>query len=353
MKIAVIPHPGITFERMFSQWSPFFEEKICQSNSYMLKKELEKRDIELVPMERLEKGEACDAILHFSPFQFEALKRYPNIRHIYIAAEPPVVLPIHSELGDKLLAKYVFNAVIATNHQAVAENIFPVIWPKDFPKELPPKRKISWEEKKLACMFAANKFAVGKHELYTARRQIIKCFEENASGQFDLYGAGWPNQLSVYKGYAEDKYKTSQRYRFSICLSNVAHIKGILDEKIFDAMIAGTVPVYQGIDEIEEYVPAGCFIDYRKFSTPLECLQFLREMTHQEYEQYQGNIHDFISSEKTRTKFSAVNAANAIESACRLSEQKKKRKIYVFQLLKLYNKIYNKVCEYEKVKGVF
>ena len=76
-------------------------------------------------------------------------------------------------------------------------------------------------------------------------------------------------------------------------------------------------------------------------------------MTRQEYEQYQRNIHDFISSEKTRTKFSAVNAANAVENACRLSEQKKKRKIYVFQLLELYNKIYNKVCEYEKMKGSF
>ena len=344
MNIAVIPFPGMTFEQVFSQWSSFFKKEICESSGYMLKTELEKRQIKLISTEELDAGKSCVAVLHFSPFQFGALKKYPDIRHVYIATEPPVVIPMHSAFGNKLLARYVFDSVVVTNHQAEAPNIYHYIPPKGFPRKLQDTDAVPWNQKKLACMFAANKFAVSRNELYTERRKIIKCFEKNCPENFDLYGAEWPNILSVYKGYAKDKFRTSQKYRFSIYLSNVTHVKGCLDEKLFDAMFAGTVPVYQGVDEITEYVPAECFIDYRQFSSPVECLHFLQEMTCKEYEQYRKNIVRFISSEETKKRFSAVGMASAIEAAACAPKKYSERKLWILKLLLLYDKMYHKLC---------
>lgn len=36
----------------------------------------------------------------------------------------------------------------------------------------------------------ANKFSLGKYELYSVREKIIRYFEEN-NIEFDLYGPGW------------------------------------------------------------------------------------------------------------------------------------------------------------------
>ena len=353
MKIAVITFPGHSFEQMFAQWSPFFQKGICENNGYMLKDELEKRDVKLISMDELDARESCAAILHFAPFQFDALKKYTDIKHVYMAIEPPVVTPMHSALGNKLLAKYVFDSVVTTNHNAKAANLYPYIPPKAFPQKMPTVSEIPWDQKKLACMFAANKFAVSRNELYTERRKIIKCFENNCPDNFDLYGAGWSNTLRVYKGYAKDKFATSQKYRFSICLSNVTHVEGCLDEKLFDAMFAGTVPVYQGVDEIEEYVPAGCFIDYRRFSSPVECLRFLQEMTSEEYERYRKNIMQFISSADNKKRFSAAGEAEAIEAAVG-AEKKTKRQLWILKLLWLSDKVYQKLCGYAQKleKGV-
>ena len=68
---------------------------------------------------------------------------------------------------------------------------------------------------------------------------------------FDLYGIGWEKEL-VYKGYIKDKFDTISRYKFNFCLENFYGFRGYITEKIFDAMLAGTVPVYYGDPEIRK-----------------------------------------------------------------------------------------------------
>ena len=348
MKMAVITFPGHTFEQMFARWSPFFAEGTCESTYYMLRQGLKERGIELVSIESLLAGEQCEAVLHCEPYRWDILRRFPQLVHVYLDSEPAIVIPMHADFGLKLLVRLVFDAVITANHRVRGRRVYNVTYPRDFPRLPKPEQEVPWEQKKLACMFAANKFAIGKTELYSARRAIIKCFEKNAPESFDLYGSGWPTELSVYRGYAADKFSTSQKYRFSISLSNVAHVKGLIDEKIYDAMLAGTVPVYQGIDEIEEYAPAGCFIDYRKFSGPLECLRYLQNMTQQEYEQYRRNIKDFLSDPKTHERFSARDIADKLVLASHENPVKKKRHIWVLQAFQIINKVYDRICNWQK-----
>ena len=73
-----------------------------------------------------------------------------------------------------------------------------------------------------------------------------------------------------------------------------------ITEKIFDVFAAGCVPIYWGPDNIEEYIPEGCFIDYRKFKSDEEMLEFITSMQEDEYNQYIKNIRRFLKSEKAK-----------------------------------------------------
>ena len=59
---------------------------------------------------------------------------------------------------------------------------------------------------------------------------------------------------------------------------NASNCYDSVTEKIYDALIAGAVPVYLGAPNIEEFVPSGSYIDVRSFSGPRELSQFLIEV---------------------------------------------------------------------------
>ncbi len=86
----------------------------------------------------------------------------------------------------------------------------------------------------------------------------------------DIYGGaprggvanGWlayPN----YHGAAADKRATIAGYDFIIAFEN-SDFDGYITEKIVDALVAGTIPLYQGGGRyLAESVPGDCFIDCR------------------------------------------------------------------------------------------
>ena len=67
---------------------------------------------------------------------------------------------------------------------------------------------------------------------------------------------------------------------------------------MIDSLFAGCVPVYWGAPDVTDFVPEGCFIDFRKFNCDYAVLEkYLREMTQETYDQYIANINAFIRSE--------------------------------------------------------
>ncbi len=109
-----------------------------------------------------------------------------------------------------------------------------------------------------------------------------------------------------------------KNYRFSICFENVSHIPGYISEKIFACFAAGTVPVYLGPPNIEEYIPAECFIDYRKFKDNEQLYLFLKNMSEDAYQSYLENIRLFLNSEKAYL-FSVENFTKTLHEAINLS----------------------------------
>jgi hypothetical protein len=131
-------------------------------------------------------------------------------------------------------------------------------------------------------------------------------------GIVDLYGRGWnkwwshrsmwppywfnyKTLMSIYKGACVSKYEVLSNYRFSLCFENM-EMSGYVTEKIFDCFYTGTIPIYLGAKDITSLIPAGAFIDMRKFNSWDEILDFTMAMSESDVSNMRQIGRDFIKS---------------------------------------------------------
>lgn len=190
-----------------------------------------------------------------------------------------------------------------------------------------------------SCLISSNKVApwVGANDLYAERIKLIRWYEQNALSQFSLFGRGWGKpspaftrrdkffrridrlrtQVFGYKPFpswrGEVKFKSEilTDAKFSYCYENVKDLPNYITEKIFDSFLSGCVPIYWGANNVQEYIPAHCFVDRRQFKDTSEVHRYLLSITPEEYGQFQKNIADFLKSEKAYL-FSVENFASTI-----------------------------------------
>lgn len=191
---------------------------------------------------------------------------------------------------------------------------------------------------KLVTLIAGNKSVQSPIELYTARRTAIKWFEAKAPSDFTYFGVGWEHSYlkggfgtkvlrklgilrhlpesrsKCFGGKVDSKLETLKQFDFSICFENAEKIPGYISEKIFDSFFAGCIPVYWGAPDIEEYIPAECFIDFRKFRDFEKLHRFLLAMSESEKRTYRNSIANFLKSDRARI-FNADLAAKDIALA--------------------------------------
>ena len=93
------------------------------------------------------------------------------------------------------------------------------------------------------------------------------------------------------------------QYKFSICFENMSHQQGYITEKIRDSFKAKCVPIYRGAENITDYIPENCFIDYRKFKNNDNLLEYLNTMEESIYNNYITNIEYFLSTDDAKKWF--------------------------------------------------
>ena len=86
----------------------------------------------------------------------------------------------------------------------------------------------------------------------------------------DIYGKGWKNELGIsYKGELgayhnqtivnnKTKYDALIDYKYTICIENCSK-KNYFTEKITDAFLCWTIPIYFGCPNISDYFPIDSF----------------------------------------------------------------------------------------------
>jgi len=256
-------------------------------------------------------------------FYFDMPKTLPSsnkIRKSYlILVESELIRPDNYDIKKH---KY-FNKIF-TWHDELVDNkkYFKLNFSHLFPKSI--NTDLSKKEK-LCTLIAGNKKVNHPLELYSKRIEAIRWFEQNHLEDFDLYGVGWgkyrfngpkiirafnrvpylpqlfakltgQNYIS-YKGMVDNKNKTMDKYKFSICYENAKDIPGYITEKIFDSFFAGCVPIYWGTNNILNYVPKECFIDFRDFNSYEKLFNFIKNISDEEYVMYLNNIEKYLNSE--------------------------------------------------------
>ena len=104
----------------------------------------------------------------------------------------------------------------------------------------------------------------------------------------DSYGRHRPNRsLDGPDLGRQTKLETIARYRFCLALEN-SIAPDYVTEKLFDPLQAGTVPIYLGAPNVDEFVPAGSYIDAATFGSSGDLASYLRHLveTPQAYEAY-------------------------------------------------------------------
>lgn len=224
---------------------------------------------------------------------YDRMEEFPMERLALVVYEPPsVVRTLHDpDYYDRFSKVYTWDDAVVDGDKFVKMH-YPVMYPMkhDLPR---------FDEKQLLCMICRNKASGFADEIYSERRRAVDFFD--GSGDFDLFGYGWETEgLGCYQGSIDDKYATLINYRFSICFENTKNIQGYITEKIFDCFHAGSVPVYLGADNITDYVPKDCFIDFRDYGSYEELYAALGAMTRLEYKGYLKRIRKYLRSPKAK-----------------------------------------------------
>ena len=144
-------------------------------------------------------------------------------------------------------------------------------------------------------------------------------FEQQCPEEFDLFGDGWggqkiswcpflhrhPNRCHRIESIdlsAEERSSAKRKklgyYKFVIASENYAGSQGYISEKIFDAILGGSVPVYLGEERITDSVPGSCFIDARHFYSLEHLVNKLENMSKEEWQQIRFAGTAFLNSKE-------------------------------------------------------
>ncbi|WP_199884013.1 glycosyltransferase family 10 domain-containing protein [Anaerosinus massiliensis] len=177
------------------------------------------------------------------------------------------------------------------------------------------KKRYDFKDKKL-CGFAGGGFfreLRDKRCLYPERLALITYFDQYHSDEFEFYGARWSKEkFKSYRGFADDRIETLAKFKFVISIPNYIHKSTeFFDPRIFDAMVAGSVPIYFGCPDIKDVVPEGTFIDLRDFPSCDDLYNFISTMDEADYNTYLMNIEKFLKSDQAK-KYSIENYTDCL-----------------------------------------
>ena len=232
----------------------------------------------------------------------------------FVIMEPPVVAPYIYQALPRLTA--VFDRVYLPNivgdgyslvnvDQAKLHRLY---WPIPYDDVLDAHWNCQDRMKRVVVINGSHNPHGRDREQYSLRIDAMAALSQG--GHVDLYGVGWDrwwsrsamwlpywknfrSLMNIYKGRCSSKFDVLSQYDFCLCFENMS-MKGYITEKIFDCLYAGTIPLYLGATDILEYVPAGVFVDCRKYSTWDAMWKFASAMSQMEIDAMRNAGRSFL-----------------------------------------------------------
>ncbi len=215
--------------------------------------------------------------------------------------------------------KVIFESIPALRNSQYWRLSFPSYWRDQLPAQM------HWPQRKYAILIAANKYwrerkwsqvrrlkdalrifrhgirkylsstyqSCWKLQLHDNRIDFLALL--GTQDKIDVFGRGWENIgnlpvvqaekikgiSNIFKGTCENKHELLSNYKFTIAYENTAY-PGYVTEKIVDAIVSGSIPVYMGAPDILEQLPADTFIDARELGSVEAIATRMEEMTESE-----------------------------------------------------------------------
>jgi len=325
LKVCFIPYNGATPKIQY-------ENPNCWG--YHLKKMLEKdgHSFELYRKNTIQDSDVilCMDNTYFTNVDFfKSAYRYNKLgQMIHIEYEPPTAnCRIHDKQGLRLLSG-LFKSLVSYNDDVVnGTNIIKGTIGDFFDKE----KKYTGDFNKRKHLVAITNNTLHhllydrnrKYDNYLKREDTVTSLKKIIPKSFDLYGISWPEELKS-KGYVEreKKYDVLSGYKFALSFDSYVNQRGYISEKMFDCFRAKVVPIYLGADNVLDYIPKECFIDYRDFKSNEELAEFLQKMTKKEWEAKIAAIDKFLVSDMYKTHFSSEGSAKILYDEIMKPERK-------------------------------
>lgn len=213
-----------------------------------------------------------------------------------------------------------FDAVLTYNDEAVRDlGCTKVNYGIAFPPELP--EGLPFQSRRFAVMISAPMKRHIPGNVSYLRLRTLDFYAKNHPESIDLYGRGWDRgvyrfqdrpevfrfthalfldkllprvRYPFWKGPCARKRDVLGNYRFAYCYENTDRIPGYVTEKIFDVLMAGTVPVYLNHPSVDRYVPRDCYVNRKLFGSDEELYAHLSEMGEDEWLSYRQAGRRFL-----------------------------------------------------------
>ena len=117
------------------------------------------------------------------------------------------------------------------------------------------------------------------------------------------------------KGITKLKNKTLNDYDFSLAIEPYLGKPRMILEKIFDPMLAGSIPIYYGPDLTD--IPSNCYLRIDSHKTAKDIISIIKKLSSEEKNNYRQNIYNFLISEKAekyRYEFYAKSITDHIKN---------------------------------------
>ncbi|BCG89158.1 alpha-1,3-fucosyltransferase [Mesorhizobium sp. 113-3-9] len=183
----------------------------------------------------------------------------------------------HSRIADPKIMQH-FD--LTMTHESGSDVWVPYLPPKQWWEEILAKPiGPKTEEAPVALFQSAGLNHSGRVDLATELSRHIK---------IDSYGRHFNNRSIIGPDLGQKtKIETIARHKFCFATENSIE-PDYVTEKIYDAFAAGTVPIYLGAPNVDEFVPANSYIDANAFPNARDLAAYLQHLieTPQDYETY-------------------------------------------------------------------
>ncbi len=144
------------------------------------------------------------------------------------------------------------------------------IWMPYIPRDLSAtyKEVRPGHRRKQCCAFISSTWNRSDRENYM--RELTQHLEVHSFGRF------MRNKRMLFDRGEKTKLRLLKNYRYTLAFEN-SLTTDYVTEKFYQPLLTGTIPIYLGAPNIEEFAPGDdCFINAHDFASPAELAEFVR-----------------------------------------------------------------------------